>query len=630
MSCSCHDHHDHHHEHEHDSGEKGGLIRLVVSAALFIAALLLPVSGWRRLVCFLVPYLIAGFPVLRKAAENIAHGEIFDENFLMAVASIGAFCIGEYPEGAAVMVLYCVGEFCEDLAVDRSRRSIGELMDICPETARVLRNGEPVELAPEEVAVGEEILVYPGERLPLDGVVLSGEALLDTAALTGESVPRSIAPGGNVRSGCVDLDGVLTLRVTRPYAESTVQRILALVEDAEEGKTKSESFITRFARIYTPCVVGAAVLLAVIPGLITGAWGEWIRRALTFLVISCPCALVISVPLTFFGGIGGAARKGILIKGSAYLEALSEAEIVAADKTGTLTKGSLMVAHVLPVRGSREELLALAAAVEGQSRHPVGRALRAAAEPGGPLPTELRERPGLGIEAVIGGKRVCAGNLRLMESVGAAAAETAAIPDGTAVHLSEDGTYLGCVVLTDEVKPTAKGLAGALRALGVRKCVILSGDRRETAEALGRELSMDEVRGELSPRGKVEAMRALRAELSDKGRLLYLGDGVNDAPVLAGADVGIAMGALGSDAAVEAADVVLMDDDPMQVVRAVRLAKRTMRIARENIAFALAVKAVVLLLGALGLAALWAAVFADVGVCLLCVFNALRALRETN
>lgn len=527
------------------------------------------------------------------------------------------------------MVLYCIGEFCQDLAVDKSRRSIGELMDICPETARVLRNGESVELAPEEITVGEEILVYPGERIPLDGMVLSGEALLDTAALTGESVPRSIAPGGKVRSGCVNLDGVLTLRVTQPFAKSSVQRILALVENAKEGKTKSESFITRFARIYTPCVVGAAVLLAVIPGLITGAWDEWIRRALTFLVISCPCALVISVPLTFFGGIGGAARRGILIKGASYLETLSEAEIVATDKTGTLTKGNLTVTHVLPVRGNREELLALAAAVEGQSRHPVGLALRAAAELDGPLPTELRERPGLGIEAMIDGKRVYAGNLRLMDSVGVVT-KTLTIPDGTAVHLSEDGTYLGCVVLADEVKSSAKELAGALRTLGVQKCVILSGDRQETVEALGRKLSMDEVHSELSPEDKVEVMRTLRAELSDRGRLLYLGDGVNDAPVLARADVGFAMGALGSDAAVEAADVVLMDDDPMQVVRAVRLAKRTMRIARENIAFTLTVKAIVLLLGALGLAALWAAVLADVGICLLCVINALRALRVTN
>ena len=634
MSCSCHDHdrhdpHEHHHEHGEGVG-KGEIIRLGVSALLLIDALVLPTEGWTRLAIFLVPYLLAGFPVLKEAAENIVHGEVFDENFLMAVASLGAIALGDYPEAVAVMLLYSVGELCEELAVSKSRRSVEALLTICPETARVERGGETLTVRPEEVAVGDSLIVEPGERVPLDGIVTEGTASLDTAALTGESVPRSVSVGGSVRSGCIDLDGVLRIRVTHLYAESTVQRILHLVEEAESGKSRSESFIRRFARVYTPLVVGLAAALAVVPSLVTGAWSLWIRRALTFLVISCPCALVISVPLTFFGGIGGAARCGILFKGSTYMETLARTETAALDKTGTLTTGQFTVTGAYPAEGSTEELLALAAACEKQSHHPLAAALCAAVPGKGLTAENVRELPGRGVTARIEDREVAAGNLRLMAELGIPVPEEKTALPGTVVYLAVNGTYRGCVQMEDTPKEGVETLAGALRAEGVKKCVLLTGDRAAAAARLGETLAPDDILSELSPEGKVEAMRALRAALSDKGKLLFVGDGVNDAPVLAASDVGVAMGLLGSDAAVESADVVLMRDEVSQLVTAIRLSKRTVRIAKENIAFALAVKIAVLLLGALGVAGMGAAVFADVGVCLLCIVNALRTLKTNT
>ena len=630
MSCHCHDHeheHWHGHSHEHGGGEKGTLYRLFAAAATFFPLLAVPSEGWTRLCCFLVPYLLAGFPVLKEAGENLLHGELLDENFLMAVASIGAFCIGEYPEAVLVMLLYGIGEYCEELAVEKSRRSIRSLMAIAPDTARILRGGEEVTLAPEEVAVGDILLVYPGERIALDGVIEKGSASLDTSALTGESAPRDVAPGDAVRSGCIDTDGALSIRVTRPFGESTVSRILALAESSAEQKSRTESFITRFARIYTPCVVAAAVLLAVLPSLFTGEWSRWLRTALTFLVISCPCALVISVPLTFFGGIGGASRRGILIKGSCYMEALAGCEIAAFDKTGTLTVGKPVVSSVITSGTTEKELLSLAAAAEAKSAHPIAEAIRAAA-PGDPSMLEdLRERPGLGITGRSAQGGLAVGNLRLMESVGAELPAEAKSAPGTAVHLALDGKYIGSVLLTDAAKESARGLVGALHALGVKKCVMLTGDREEPAAALASELSLDGYHAALSPEAKVEKMRALRSELSEKGRLLYVGDGVNDAPVLALADVGAAMGLLGTDAAIEAADVVLMDDDPRSLCRAVTISRKTVSIARQNVIFALAVKLAVMALAFTGSAPLWSAVAADVGVCLVCIANALRSLR---
>lgn len=632
MSCHCHDHehrehgHGHHHEASHGHGdvEKGTLIRLGAAALLFIDALILPTSGWTRPASFLVPYLLAGFPVLKEAAENIAHGEVFDENLLMAVASLGAIALGDYPEAVAVMLLYSIGELCEELAVSKSRRSVEALLTLCPETARVERSGETVGVAPEEVEVGDILWIEPGERVPLDGVVIEGTASLDTAALSGESVPRDVSVGGSVRSGCIDLDGVLRVEVTHPYHDSTVQRILRLVEEAEEGKSRSESFIKRFARLYTPLVAGLAVLLAVVPSLFTGAWTLWLRRALTFLVISCPCALVISVPLTFFAGIGGAAKRGILFKGSTYMEALARTETAALDKTGTLTTGAFTVTAAYPQEGTEAELLSLAAVCERQSHHPLAAALCAAAPKSAATAENMREKPGRGVTATIGGNEVASGNLRLMEELGVPVpGEKKRLP-GTAVYVAVNGSYRGCVLLEDTPKAGTDTLAASLRAEGVKKLALLTGDRTAAAERLGELLRPDEILSELSPEGKVDAVRKLRGGLSGKGRLLFVGDGVNDAPVLAAADVGMAMGLLGSDAAVESADVVLMQDELSQIGTAIRLSKRTVRIARENIAFALAVKAVVLLLGALGLTGMGAAVFADVGVCLLCITNALR------
>ncbi len=609
------------HEHHHEENQTKELILLGVAALLFVAALLLPLTGVWRLLAFVIPWLLCGYEVVWEALEKLLHGELLDEDFLMTVASIGAFALGEYPEAAAVMLLFQIGEFFEGYAEGKSRRSIEALMELCPESAEIERGGETLTLPPEQVQIGDILTVRPGGRVALDGELLSDTASLDTAALTGESLPRELSKGELVRSGCIVLDRPVRLRVTAPLAESTVSRILALTEEAE-GKSRSERFIRRFARVYTPVVVGAALLLAVGGGLIAGAWGEWLRRALVFLVVSCPCALVISVPMSFFAGIGAASKRGILIKGSGCMEALATATVAAFDKTGTLTEGRFSVQSVRAQNMDETALLRLAAAAEQYSTHPLARSL---VETAGTL-TELavsnvEEQTGRGVTALVDGRRVAVGSEKLMTAVGADCPASDA--SGSVLHVAIDGTYAGCIILADTVKTGAEELCSALHQEGIARCVMLSGDRRETAEAIAAALHLDEVRAELSPEDKVTALRALRTQ----GTTLYVGDGINDAPVLAQADVGIAMGAFGSDAAVEAADVVIMDDDPARLIRAVGIARGTRRIVRQNIAFALAIKLLVLALGALGYTPLWLAVFADVGVCILAVLNALRALR---
>jgi len=576
---------------------------------------------------YLIAYLIVGRDVLRKAFRNIRNGQVFDENFLMTVATIGAFATAEYAEAVFVMLFYQTGELFQDYAVGKSRRSIAALMEIRPDTANLEgENGETEEVDPEDVEVGAIIVVKPGERVPLDGVVLSGASSLDTAALTGESLPRDVAAGDTVISGCVNQTGVLRVQVTRPCQESTVSKILEMVESASEKKAVSEQFITRFARYYTPCVVLAAVLLAVIPPLLTGGnWGEWIHRALIFLVISCPCALVISVPLSFFGGIGGASRCGILVKGSNYLEALAKAETVVFDKTGTLTQGTFTVTAIHPENGFTEEtLLETAALVEQFSNHPISQSLRSAWG-GEAIPhrvTEVEEIAGHGVQATVDGRVVCAGNDRLMERVDAHwhPCDTA----GTIVHITVDGLYAGHIVISDLPKKDASAAIADLKRSGVKRTVMLTGDTEAAAKAVAKELGLDEYHAQLLPGDKVEKVEQLLSQSS--GNLVFVGDGINDAPVLTRADIGIAMGALGSDAAIEAADIVLMDDRPSKIAAAIRIARKTLRIVRQNIVFALGVKGIVLVLGALGYANMWLAVFADVGVAFLAILNAMRCL----
>ena len=609
------------------ASQKRSLLWIVSAAVLFAIALLLP-KGAAQVVLLFAAYGLVGWEVLREAAENIIHGEIFDENFLMAIATLGAIVIGEYPEAVAVMLFYQVGEFFQRYALGKSRQSIAQLMDIRPDSATVEREGALVTLSPEEVAVGEVLLVKPGERVPLDGVVVEGISALNTAALTGESLPRDVRPGDEVISGCVNQSGLLRVRATKRYEESTVAKILDLVENASAKKARVENFITRFAKVYTPLVCGAALLLFVLPPLLAGgAWRVWGERALSFLVVSCPCALVISVPLTFFGGIGGASRNGILVKGSNYLEQLASADIVVFDKTGTLTEGSFKVTLVHPELVSETELLRLAATVERYSQHPISRSIRAHYH----LPVEdaplhnVQEIAGQGVSAELEGHTVYAGNDKLMASIGVA------LPDcphlGTVVHVAQGQTYLGHIVISDEVKPSAQAAIAELRQAGVKRTVMLTGDARAVAEQVGQALGLDEVHAQLLPGDKVAQVEGLMAQRSERGRLVFVGDGVNDAPVLTRADVGVAMGALGSDAAVEAADVVLMDDDPRKLALAVRIARHVLRIARQNITFALGVKVLVLGLAAVGLANMWLAVFADVGVSLLAILNATRALR---
>ncbi len=599
---------------------------ILIAAALYIAALLLSFTGIWKLTAFVIPYGVVGWRVIRKAAKNIAGGQIFDENFLMCVASIGALAAGEYIEAVAVMLFYQVGELFESCAVGKSRRSIASLMDIRPDSARVEHDGKTEEIQPDQVQVGDIIIVNPGERVPLDGAVIEGVSHLDTAALTGESVPHDIHPGEDVISGCINLSGVLRVRVNKPYGESTVARILDLVENASSRKAKSESFITKFARYYTPAVCACALLLAVVPSLFDGNWREWISRALIFLVVSCPCALVISVPLSFFGGIGGASAKGILIKGGNYVETLAKVRKVVFDKTGTLTKGSFDVTAVHPEAVSERELLESAALAEAHSGHPISLSLRRAF--GFPVDegriSDVEEISGHGVCAVVDGRHVSVGNGRMMDRAGVEWHECDLA--GTVVHVAADGKYMGHIVISDVMKPGAKQAIADLKACGVKNCVMLTGDRKIAADAVARELGIDAVYSELLPGDKVNHMERLIADSERSGATAFVGDGINDAPVLSRADIGIAMGALGSDAAIEAADVVLMDDNPAKIAQAMRISRRTLKIVKQNIVFALAVKAAVLILSALGLANMWHAVFADVGVSVIAILNAMRAL----
>ncbi len=609
------------------SKQKKHLIRILIGCVLFAAAYLLPVTGIWRLLVFLVPYGVAGWDVLWRAVRNIAHGQIFDENFLMALATVGAFCTSEFPEGVAVMLFYQIGEWFQSYAVGRSRKSIAALMNIRPDYANIEQDGELVQVDPDQVAIGQVIVVKAGEKIPLDGVVLEGSSTVDTAALTGESLPREVQPGDDVISGCVNLSGLLRVRVTKAFGESTVAKILDLVENASSKKAQAENFITKFARWYTPCVVIGAVLLAVVPPLLLqGGWSDWIHRALIFLVISCPCALVISVPLSFFGGIGGASKRGILVKGGNYLEVLAKTDTVVFDKTGTLTKGVFNVTAIHPDRYTEMQLLELAALAESYSDHPISRSLKEAygKEPDTARVQDVQELSGRGVQARIDGKMVYVGNDKLMDQIGVHWHPCHHV--GTTVHVAVEQTYVGHIVISDEIKQDAAQAINDLKAAGVSKTVMLTGDAKPVGEQVAQQLGLDEVYTELLPADKVEHVEQLLKQIPPKGALAFVGDGINDAPVLSRADIGIAMGAMGSDAAIEAADVVLMDDQPSKIAVAICIAKKALRIVRQNIVFALAVKALVLVLGALGQANMWEAVFADVGVSVLAILNAMRAL----
>ena len=611
-----------------DKKQKKMLLRILASGALLILVSLLPLSGPVRLAAFLIPYLLIGWDILWKAGRNIAHGQVFDENFLMALATVGALVIGEYPEAVFVMLFYQVGELFQSFAVGKSRRSISSLMDIRPDYANLERDGALEEVDPEDVAVGDVIVVKPGERVPLDGVVLEGSSTLNTAALTGESLPREVSPGGDVVSGCINLSGVLRVQVTKAFEESTVSRILELVENASSRKAKAEAFITKFARYYTPAVVIAAALLALIPPLFFhGVWSDWLSRACSFLVISCPCALVISVPLAFFGGIGGASRAGVLVKGGNYLEVLARTEVVVFDKTGTLTRGVFNVTAIHPDRCDESTLLELAALAECWSDHPISRSIKDAwgKEIDSARVAGVEELSGRGVRALVDGRTVWAGNDKLMEEAGVS--WHPCHKTGTTVHVAVDGEYMGHLVISDEVKPDAAQAIADLRQAGVRRTVMLTGDARAVGEAVAAELGLDEVHAQLLPADKVARVEELLDRRSSGGALAFVGDGINDAPVLSRADIGIAMGALGSDAAIEAADVVLMDDKPSKIAVAIRIARRTLTIVRQNITFALGVKFLVLFLGAIGKASMWEAVFADVGVSVIAILNSMRTLR---
>lgn len=625
--------------------QKKVLYRIIASAVLLVAAFLADrflIKGQSliaTLAVYLVPYFIIGYDVLLKAVRNILHGQVFDENFLMAIATVGAVCIGffpntepQYAEAVFVMLFYQTGELFQSIAVGKSRRSIAALMDIRPVVAVIERDGALTEVDPEEVNVGDVITVRPGDRVPLDGVVVSGESTLDTVALTGEAVPRRVQVGDSIISGCVNLNGVLTVRVEKPFQESTVSKILELVENSSVNKSKSENFITKFARVYTPAVVIAAVVLAFLPPLFVGggylaALPDWIIRALTFLVISCPCALVISVPLSFFGGIGGASKKGILIKGSNYLETLASADTIVFDKTGTLTKGTFSVTEIHTRSLPDNKLLGLAAHAECYSNHPIAQALRSAFD--GDINTEgvtdATELAGHGITAKVDGVTVACGNAKLMATLNLECDEFNG--SGTVVHVAADGEYVGSIVISDELKPTSKAAIAELKASGISRTVMLTGDRAEAAAVVAKELNLHEVKAELLPQNKVQEVERLLNETEKGKKMVFVGDGINDAPVLTRADVGIAMGALGSDAAIEAADIVLMDDDPKKISTAIRIAKRTLSIVRQNIAFALGVKAAVLILSIFGFTPMWLAVFADVGVAVIAILNAMRTLK---
>ena len=629
--------------------QKKVLIRIIVSAVILVAIAVTfavldktgtvklenPSVMWRciEIVAYLIPYLIIGYDILKKAFLGIIHGEVFDENFLMAIATVGAMVLGEYKEASAVMLFYQVGELFQSYAVGKSRKNISALMDIRPDYANIEKDGKLEQVDPDDVQIGTVIVVQPGEKVPIDGKVVEGSSSLNTSALTGESVPREVHVGDEIISGCVNLNGLIKIETTKEFGESTVSKILDLVENSSMKKSRSENFITRFAKYYTPAVCIAALALAVLPPLVNMimgnpvAWSKWIIRALTTLVISCPCALVISIPLSFFGGIGGASAKGILVKGSNYLEALSYTKYVVCDKTGTLTKGVFQVTEIHPVSGMTEgDLLEKAAFVESYSNHPISKSLKEAygREIDNNRVTDAREISGHGVSAVVDGHEVAAGNVKLMKKMNIEAAVPASV--GTEIHVAVDGKYAGYILISDVVKPNAKEAISGLKAAGVEKVVMLTGDARKVADAVGRELGVDEVRSELLPGDKVDEVEKLIAAKGEKEKLAFVGDGINDAPVLSRADIGIAMGALGSDAAIEAADIVLMDDDPAKIATAMKISKKTLRIVHQNIVFALVIKFACLALGAVGFVNMWWAIFADVGVMILAVLNATRAL----
>lgn len=609
--------------------QKQTLCRIIISAVLLAVALFLP-EGWVQLVGALAAYAVIGWDILWRAVRNIIRGQVFDENFLMAIATIGALILQEYLEAVVVMLFYQVGELFQSYAVHRSRRSIASLMDIRPDYANIETENGLEKVDPEEVQVGDVICVKAGEKIPLDGIVLEGSSTVNTAALTGESLPREVVPDSEVISGCVNGSGLLRIRVAKTFGESTVSKILDLVENSTAKKAKTENFITRFARYYTPVVVAGAALLAVIPPLLFGGdWADWVNRALIFLVISCPCALVVSVPLSYFGGIGGASKSGILVKGGNYLEALSQVDTVVFDKTGTLTKGTFRVTGIFPANTTQEELLQTAALAESYSDHPISRSLKEAygKELNVSSVTDVEEQPGHGVRARVSGAAVYAGNRRWMEEAGVPCTEADAA--GTVVHVARESEYLGYIVISDEIKEDAPEAIAALKRQGVRVTAMLSGDKQAVAEPIAKQLGLDRVYAELLPGDKVTRLEEMLAQ-KQRGNLVFVGDGINDAPVLSRADIGIAMGGFGSDAAIEAADVVLMDDKPSNVARAIRVARRTRRIVIQNIVFALAVKVLVLVLAACGFATMWAGIFADVGVTVLAVLNATRALKQKN
>ena len=608
--------------------QKHLLTRIIVAAVLFAAGGLLHLEGWAELGVYLVCYAVIGWDIVWKAITNILHGQMFDENFLMTIATVGALILGEHSEGVAVMLFYQVGEWFQSYAVSKSRRSITSLMDIRPDYANIEKDGKLIQVDPEDVQIGDTIIVKPGERVPLDGKIIKGSSTLDTSALTGESMPREVEAGMEVISGCINQTGILTIQTTKEFGESTVAKILDLVENASDKKGRMENFITRFARYYTPVVVFAALALAVLPPLVTGqAFSIWIYRALTFLVISCPCALVISIPLSFFGGIGGASKIGVLVKGSNYLEALAYTETVVFDKTGTLTKGSFAVTEIQANGMTDEELLELAAYAEDYSNHPISLSIQKAygKKIDNSRITDVQEIAGHGVQAVIDGMTVLAGNAKLMEREHIPYTASNAI--GTVVYVAFDGRYAGCIVIADEIKADAPAAIKTLKAAGIRQTVMLTGDADAVGQDVARRLGLDRAYTELLPADKVDRVEELLAQKSDNGMLAFVGDGINDAPVLARADVGIAMGALGSDAAIEAADVVLMTDEPSKIAAIMQIARKTIRISNENIVFALGVKFLVLILGAVGRANMWAAVFADVGVSVIAILNAIRAMR---
>ena len=612
---------------------KKRLWRIIIGAAVLATAVLLNLNNeWLQIALFIISYIIVGGDVVKRAVKNIFKGQVFDENFLMSIATIGAFFIGEYPEGVAVMLFYQVGELFQSYAVGKSRKSIASLMDIRPDYANVKKGDELVKVDPDEVQIGDIIVIKAGEKIPLDGKVIEGSSMIDTSALTGESVPREVEVGSDILSGCININGVITAEVTKEFGESTVSKILDLVENASSKKSSSEQFITKFARYYTPVVVIIAVFLAIIPPLvIDGAtFSDWIYRALAFLVVSCPCALVISIPLSFFGGIGGASKKGVLVKGSNYLEALAETEIIVFDKTGTLTKGVFNVQEIHPEGVSKEELLELTAHAESYSNHPISLSLKRAysKEIDNGRISDVEEISGHGVIATVDGKKVMAGNIKLMKMMDIPYFKGELI--GTIVHVAVNNKYIGYIVIADEVKEDSAQAIKELKAANIKQTVMLTGDNKSIGSKVAKELGLDKVYAELLPADKVEKLEELFSKKSKKGKLAFVGDGINDAPVLARADIGIAMGGLGSDAAIEAADVVIMTDEPSKIATAMKISKKTLKIAHQNIVFAIGIKIIVLILSAFGITTMWAAIFADVGVTIIAVLNAFRALNVKN